>query len=190
MIARSDRMSQELLDRFKEFQRFAWICFDPRVIGVEYEINTIGDAHRLLIKKEHHNFIKLGKEPFTYVLSGSKEDWILYGLQPVFFIVSDIKKENRWYQPIRDFYFEVSEDPYWVTEDIEEAICYSQRLGSCPNCCPDNSPWPGAAIAVPLDEIARHFLSVGWDKNIVDEVILGKEVDWFKQGSLPLDKEK
>lgn len=190
MIVRSDRVTPEKLKWYDQFGPYAWICYEGKVLRMEYDIQTINDAHRLLIRKEHHNLIKLQKEPFTYVMTGCKEDWIKYGLQPVYFLVSDVKQDNRWYQPIRRIDLASQKEPYWITEDIEEGIEQCRQIVGCPNCCPDESPWPQAAIAVPVKEIAEHFLEAGWDKRIVDEVILHKEVDWFKQGKLPLDQKK
>lgn len=182
MIVRSDKVQPDRLKWFDQFAPFAWICFDINSSLIAIAINDIHAVRRITIRNEDYNLLEFQKEPLTFVIK-SVEGLMLYNQQSTLFPVSVIKRDNRWYQLISQVELESQETPYWITDDVEEGIEYSKCIIKCPNCCPDGIPWPVPAIAVPISQIAQDFLKAGWDKRIVDEVILHKEVDWLKKGT-------
>lgn len=174
MIVRYDKATPSQKESFNAMNPYAWICANPYYRREQARIQTIEDAREKLIRSGHHHLIKLNKSPFAERLH-TVEDWLLYGVQECYFIVHDIYTGSTWWQPIRSFNLEkVKDESFWISESVEEAIDVSEGLIRCPNCNPGKElSFFEHSVLVPIEIIADYFLDQGWDKEVVDTVILG-----------------
>ena len=176
MLAQYHKLSRDQKALIADLGPFTFVCADPEARKRKAAVKNVYEAQSQLKTGSDSNLIDLQKEPFRGRLR-SVEDWTLYGMSDLFFQVNKVSESGRWRQTIRHTDFSQIKNHFWVTEDIDTAADISRRIAACPNCVTNGLPWPEAAVAVPVNEVARHFLALGWEKSIVDEVIL-----WHKTG--------